>query len=76
MDDIRSSDYGSEPVKGFNALHINPPVDNEDFLASPGMGADESYDSLDEIHTEGRPERWAPLGAAQSSPLMMYDEHR
>ncbi len=76
MDEIRSSEYSCDPVKGFNALHINPPVDNEDYLASPGMGCDESYDSLDELHTEARPERWAPLGAAETSPLPMYDEQR
>ena len=76
MDDVRQSSYLSGPVKGFNALHINSPVENEDYLAAPDMAGDESYDSLDEIHTEGRPERWAPLGAAQTSPLPMYDETR
>ena len=35
---------------------------------------DESYDSLDEVNTAGRPERWAPLGAAQSSPAPQYNE--
>ena len=58
----------NETIEKLEALHIKAPSDEFNMLG------DESYDSLDEgLQTEGRPERWAPLGAAQTSPALFQE---